>query len=69
MPHRHPGVLPQSVARLAPSALDPPFRPDLRFVADAVENFFSKMTRQHVRHGVFRSIVDLQAAIAYLAEN
>ena len=37
---------------------------------NAVENFFSKMTRQRIRRGVFRSIVDLQAAInAYLAEH
>ena len=37
---------------------------------NAVENFFSKMTRQRIRRGVFRSIADLQAAIkAYLAEN
>jgi hypothetical protein len=36
---------------------------------NAVENFFSKMTRQRIRRGVFRSIVDLQTAInAYLAE-
>jgi hypothetical protein len=33
-----------------------------------VENFFSKLTRQRIRRGVFRSIVDLQTAInAYLA--
>jgi hypothetical protein len=32
-----------------------------------VENFFSKMTRQRIRRGVFRSVVDLQVAInAYL---
>jgi hypothetical protein len=37
---------------------------------NAVENFFSKMTRQRIRRGVFRSIVDLQTAInAYLAEH
>ena len=31
---------------------------------------FSKMTRQRIRRGVFRSIADLQAAInAYLAEH
>ena len=36
----------------------------------SVENFFSKMTRQRIRLGVFRSIADLQAAInAYLAEH
>jgi hypothetical protein len=35
-----------------------------------VENFFSKMTRQRIRPGIFRSVVDLQAAInAYLAEH
>ena len=37
---------------------------------NAVENFFSKMTRQRIRRGVFRSVADLQAAInAYLAEH
>jgi hypothetical protein len=37
---------------------------------NAVENFFSKMTRQRIRRGVFRSIVDLQTAInAYLTEH
>jgi transposase len=37
---------------------------------NAVENFFSKMTRQRIRRGVFHSIVDLQAAInAYLGEH
>jgi hypothetical protein len=37
---------------------------------DAVENFFSKMTRQRIRRGVLHSIADLQAAIyTYLAEH
>ena len=37
---------------------------------NAVESFFSKMTRQRIRRGVFHSIADLQAAIkAYLAEH
>ena len=37
---------------------------------NAVEGFFSKLTRQRIRRGVFRSIVDLQAAInRYLAEH
>src|SRR3979490_2547366 len=37
---------------------------------NAVERFFSKLTRQRIRRGVFRSIVDLQAAInRYLAEH
>ena len=36
---------------------------------NAVGDFFSKMTRQRISRGVFRSIADLQAAIkAYLAE-
>jgi len=30
---------------------------------NAVESFFSKMTRQRIRRGVFRSIADLQTAI------
>jgi hypothetical protein len=35
-----------------------------------VESFFSKMTRQRIRRGVFCSIVDLQAAInRYLQEH
>jgi hypothetical protein len=35
-----------------------------------VENFFSKVTRQRIRRGVFRSIADLQTAInTYLAEH
>jgi hypothetical protein len=37
---------------------------------NAVENFFSKMTRQRIRRGIFRSVADLQAAInAYLGRN
>jgi transposase len=36
---------------------------------NAVEGFFSAMTRRRLRRGVFRSLVDLQAAIhRYLAE-
>ena len=46
------------------------FTPTSASWLDAVENFFSKMTRQRIRRGVFRSIADLQAAInAYLAEH
>ena len=61
-----------SRARLAgaPSALDLHFTPTSASWLNAVENFFSKMTRQRIRRGVFRSIVDLQTAInAYLAEH
>jgi transposase len=37
---------------------------------NAVEGFFSAMTRRRLRRGVFRSLVDLQAAIhRYLAEH
>jgi transposase len=37
---------------------------------NAVEGFFSKLTRQRLRRGVFQSIVDLQAAInRYLKEH
>jgi hypothetical protein len=46
------------------------FTPTLASWLNAVENFFSKMTRQRIRRGTFRSIADLQAAIsAYLAEH
>jgi hypothetical protein len=45
------------------------FTPTSASWLNAVENFFSKMTQQRIRRGVFRSIADLQAAInAYLAE-
>jgi hypothetical protein len=46
------------------------FTPTSASWLNAVENFFSKMTRQRIRRGVFCSIVDLQSAInAYLAEH
>src|SRR5207249_9834812 len=46
------------------------FSPTSASCLDAVETFFSKMTRQRIRRGVFRSIAVLQAAInAYLAEH
>ena len=46
------------------------FTPTSASWLNAVENFFSKMTRQRIRRGVFRSVVDLQAAIrAYVAEH
>jgi transposase len=45
------------------------FTPTSASWLNAVENFFSKMTRQRIRR-VFRSIADLQSAInAYLAEH
>ena len=52
------------------SALDLPLHPTSASWLNAVENFFSKMTRQRIRRGVFRSIVDLQCAInAYVAQH
>jgi hypothetical protein len=53
-----------------PSALDLSFHSTLVSWLNAVESFFSKMTRQRIHRGVFRSIADLQAAInAYLVEH
>ncbi len=46
------------------------FTPTSASWLNAVENFFSKMTRQRIRRGIFRSVVDLQAAMnAYLAQH
>jgi len=46
------------------------FTPTSASWLNAVENFFSKITRQRIRRGIFRSAVDLQAAInAYLAQH
>jgi len=46
------------------------FTPTSASWLNAVENFFSKMTRQRIRRGIFCSVVDLQAAInAYLTEH
>src|SRR5207253_3545147 len=65
--HKHPEVL-AWLARHPRWTFH--FTPTSASWLNAVENFFSKMTRQRIRHGVFRSIADLQAAInAYLAEH
>ena len=65
--HKHPKVL-AWLARHPRWTLH--FTPTSASWLNAVENFFSKMTRQRIRRGVFRSIADLQAAInAYLAEH
>jgi hypothetical protein len=54
-----------SLARIA--ALDDRYE---AFLTVAVETFFSTLTRRRLKRGVFRSIVDLQAAInRYLAEH
>ena len=39
------------------------FTPTSASWLNAVEGFFAKLTRRRLRRGVFRSIVDLQAAI------
>ena len=65
--HKHPKVL-AWLARHPRWTFH--FTPTSASWLNAVENFFSKMTRQRIRGGVFRSIADLQAAInAYLAEH
>jgi transposase len=65
--HKHPKVLvwlsrhPRWIFHFTPTSAS---------WLNAVENFFSKITRQRIRRGVFRSIVDLQSAInAHLAEH
>src|SRR5213595_2022876 len=65
--HKHPKVL----AWLSPHPRWTfHFTPTSASWLNAVETFFSKMTRQRIRRGVFRSIADLQTAInAYLAEH
>ena len=65
--HKHPKVL-AWLARHPRWTFH--FTPTSASWLNAVENFFSKITRQRIRRGVFRSIADLQAAInAYLAEH
>jgi len=45
------------------------FAPTSASWLNAVEGFFAKLTRQRLKRGVFKGIVDLQAAInRYLAE-
>ena len=65
--HKHPKVL-AWLARHPRWTFH--FTPTSASWLNAVENFFSKMTRQRIRRGVFHSIADLQTAInAYLAEH
>ena len=65
--HKHPKVL-AWLARHPRWTFH--FTPTWASWLNAVENFFSKMTRQRIYRGVFRSIADLQAAInAYLTEH
>ena len=61
-----PGSPAGPVARPAPQSDRPPSGRWL----NAVETFFSALTRRRLRRGVFRSVVDLQAAIhRYLTEH
>ena len=65
--HKHPKVLawlprhPRWIFHFTPTSCS---------WLNAVEGFFSKLTRRRLKRGVFRSIVELQAAInPYLAEH
>ena len=65
--HKHPKVL-AWLARHPRWTFH--FTPTSACWLNAVENFFSKMTRQRICRGIFRSVAALQAAInAYLAEH
>ena len=48
--------------------MDLPLHADLSFLAQRVEGFFATLTKRRLKHGVFRSVVDLQAAINRLLE-
>src|SRR3984893_7885087 len=64
--HKHPKVR-QWLARHPRWTFH--FTPTSASWLNAVEGFFAKLTRQRLKRGVFRGIVDLQAAInRYLAE-
>ncbi len=65
--HKHPKVL-AWLARHPRWVFH--FTPTSSSWLNAVEGFFSKLTRQRLKRGVFRSIADLQAAIhRYLSEH
>src|SRR5271165_5838766 len=65
--HKHPKVR-QWLARHPNWVFH--FTPTSASWLNAVENFFSVITRRRIRRGVFKSITDLQAAInRYLAEH
>ena len=52
------------------SALGVPLHTDLGSWLNAVETFFSALTRRRIRRGSFHSLVDLQAAInRYIQEH
>ncbi len=66
--HKHPRVLASGSRVIRAGPLH--FTPTSASWLNAIENFFSKITRQRIRRGVFHSIIDLQTAInAYLTEH
>jgi hypothetical protein len=67
MLNRGPELL---VAHTRPArALRLPLHANLMLLLNAVEGFFAKLSRRRLKRGVFRSVVDLQAAInRFLAE-
>ena len=53
-----------------PDVAPPPSEPVQTSWLNAVEGFFAKLTRRRLKHGVFHSVVDLQAAInRFIAEH
>jgi hypothetical protein len=43
--------------------MDLPLHPDIGLWLNAVEGLFATLTKRRLKRGVFRSVVDLQAAI------
>jgi transposase len=58
--HKHPAVR-QRIARHPRWTFH--FTPTSAFWLNAVEGFFATLTKRRLKRGVFRSVVDLQAAI------
>src|SRR5258706_4513226 len=63
--HKHPKVL-AWLARHSRWTFH--FTPTSASWLNAVEGFFAKLTRRRLKRGVFRSVVDLQAAINRFVE-
>jgi hypothetical protein len=54
----------------ASPALDLPLHANIVVLAQRRREFFAKLSRRRLKHGVFHSIVDLQAAInRFIAEH
>ena len=51
------------MARQSPALSVPDFTPTSASWLNAVEGFFSAITRRQIRRGVFKSVADLQDAI------